>query len=146
MLDVLFAAQVLFYPEGQSNLLLEGAAAATIAVAAVVIWIRPKLILNHDHLIVVNPFRTIRIDYRQITGLDTKWVLTIHHDQTSTRVWVAPVNGKQRWITDTTHRWSINKMPRSDKFTGEVIPASMSLNSDSGLAADLIKRRLETLH
>ena len=146
LLDATFLAQVILYPSKGQNLFLDVVVAAAIAAAIVLIWIKPRLILNEDHLVVVNPLRTVRIEYARITGLDTKWALTIHQDNQSVSVWVAPVNGKHRWIADSTYRWSINKMPNSDRATGESTPASQSLGSDSGVAAELIRQRIAALH
>jgi hypothetical protein len=117
-----------------------------VAIAIVLLWFKPKLILEETTLIVVNPIKTEVIAYKDITSLDTKWALLINHGNKATRVWVAPANGKQRWITDSTQRWKFDRMPTSQKAHSETTTASQSLSSDSGIAANLIKTRAKHLH
>jgi hypothetical protein len=145
-LDVLFLVQVLIYPTKQDNVLVAALVCAAVGVLSYLIWFKPKLVFNTEEVVVVNPFRTEAIKYSDITQLDTKWALLIHHAGKQTRVWVAPANGKQRWIADSTNRWGTSKMPRSDRATGEASPASASLNSDSGIAAELLRQRINASH
>jgi hypothetical protein len=146
ILDALFLAQVIFYPaEGAINT-IEFAIGAAIAVAAYLMWVRPKLVLNKDHLIVVNPISSTKIAYKDIDELETKWALLINHGGNQTRVWVAPANGKQRWIAESARVWKFTRIPSSERVTDEYTTASDSLGSDSGIAAALIRERLRDLH
>ena len=146
VLDVLFLVQVVFYPTKDDQLWLGVLLCLVFGLAAYALWLRPKLVLGDDSLIIVNPISTTAIAYRDIVELETKWALLIRHGQQATRVWVAPTNGKQRWVTDTTGRWTFNKLPRTDVAVGAGAPASASMGSDSGIAAELIKQRLQRLH
>lgn len=144
--DATFVFQAVAYPRTNSNLLFDVTFGVVVAIAIVLLWFKPKLILEETTLIVVNPIKTEVIAYKDITSLDTKWALLINHGNKATRVWVAPANGKQRWITDSTQRWKFDRMPTSQKAHSETTTASQSLSSDSGIAANLIKTRAKHLH
>jgi hypothetical protein len=144
--DALFLTQAIFYPAPNSNVGIDAAAAAAIGAAATLLWIRPKLVLREHDLVVVNPFKSVVIRYKDITELETKWALLIHHGGSSSRVWVAPANGKQRWVRDSTMRWGYDRLPTSSTKEHEVTSISQSLNSDSGVAAHLIRERLNSRH
>lgn len=146
ILDALFLVQVLLYPIEEANRTVELAIAGVVAAGAYLLWVRPKLVLNHDHLIVVNPLSRTVIAYKDINELETKWALLINHGGKQTRVWVAPANGKQRWISESARVWKFNRIPSSEIVTDEFTTASESLGSDSGIAAALIRERLKGLH
>jgi hypothetical protein len=144
--DALFLTQAIFYPAPNSNVGIDAATAAAIGATAALLWIRPKLVLREHDLVVVNPFNSQVIAYSDINELETKWALLIHHEGTKTRVWVAPANGKQRWVRDSTMRWGFDRLPTSAAKEHEVTSISQSLNSDSGVAAHLIRERLNNRH
>ena len=146
LLDAFYLIQALFYPVKGENLLADLAVVAAIAVLIIGIWVRPKLVLHAEHLEVTNPIKTTRIEYTNILELDTKWTLQIHHVGGRTRVWVAPASGKYRWIAESNRRNLFGKVPISEGAVVEVTSMSQSLNSDSGLAAHLIRERIEGLH
>jgi hypothetical protein len=97
-------------------------------------------------MIVVNPIKRTEINYADITSLDTKWALLVHHSDTKTRVWVAPANGRQRWVSDSVQRWSVGKYLQKEKTDSEFTSISQSTSSDSGLAYQLISERIKRLH
>jgi hypothetical protein len=142
----LYLAQVVFFPVENSINWIEFAIGAFAVIAAFLIWIRPKLVFNDDHLVVVNPLSKVTIAYKDIDDLDTKWSLRINHKGKKTRVWVAPANGKQRWISESTRIYKFNNIKSSEVVTNEFTSVSASLGSDSGVAAALIRERLKGLH
>ncbi|MEN9713656.1 MAG: hypothetical protein RLZZ164_320 [Actinomycetota bacterium] len=145
LLDVLFVVQVLFYPADQ-NLLISLGVALAAAAGAYLLWLRPKLELGDTSLRVVNPTHTTVIAYGDIVELQTKWSLLIIHSGGSTRVWVAPASGRMRWVggrIDNVARATYN-LPTVNE-SGDAIPVSESVSSDSGLAALLIRRRIDQL-
>jgi hypothetical protein len=146
LLDGLFLAQALFYPAKGENLLSDLAIAVVVAVAAVLIWLRPKLVLQAEHIIVTNPVTSRKIAYSSITDIETKWTLLIHHSGERTRVWVAPANGKSRWMAESNARLFFTKIPRTEGKVVEITSMSQSHNSDSGVAARLILDRIEGRH
>jgi hypothetical protein len=146
VLDALYLVQVVFYPTKDDRIALAVVLGLALALGAYAIWLRPKLVLGDDGLIVVNPLSTKAISYGDITDLETKWALLIRHSGGATRVWVAPTNGRTRWAADNLFRWGFNKIPRSDRAVGAATAASESINSDSGLAAELIRQRLKKIH
>jgi hypothetical protein len=146
VLDALFMAQVILYPVENAVKWLEYSLGAAVAIGAILLWIRPKLVLKDDHLIVVNPITQVTIAYKDIDDLETKWSLLINHKGKQTRVWIAPANGKQRWISESARIWKFNRIPTSERVTDEYTTVSDSLGSDSGIAAALIRERLRNLH
>jgi hypothetical protein len=146
VLNALFLTQALAYPSEGSILLLDLTASATVAFVVYIFWVRPKLILKETSLVVVNPIRRTEINYHDITSLDTKWALLVHHSNTKTRVWVAPANGRQRWVSDSVQRWTVGKFLQKEKTDSEFTSISQSTSSDSGLAYQLISERIKGLH
>ena len=60
-----------------------------LAVAYFVFW-RPKLTVNDDTVIVVNPFTTHVIPIRDITAVSIQWNLRLEVQGTSLGVWAVP--------------------------------------------------------
>jgi hypothetical protein len=91
----------------------------------------------------VNPLRTKVIRYSEIIDLKTKWTLQIELENGSVQVWVAPANGKNRWIGESTLRWRNKRIPLTQFENFVETPMSQSIHSDSGLAASLIRERMK---
>jgi hypothetical protein len=70
----------------------------------------------------------------------------INHSNIKTRVWVAPANGRQRWVSDNVQRWTVGKYLQKEKADSEFTTSSQSVASDSGLAYQLISERIKGLH
>ncbi len=141
-LDAMFVVQAVFYPGESGVNLLDLLIAGILAIAAYLLWVRPKLVLRESDLVVVNPLRTKVIRYSEIIDLKTKWTLQIELESGSVQVWVAPANGKSRWIADSTFRWRSDRIPVTEGKTIEHTTMSQSQRSDSGLAASLIRERM----
>jgi hypothetical protein len=146
VLNALFLTQAIAYPAKGSVLAIDLGLGAVFATIAYVLWVRPKLILNEASLVVVNPLRTVEIAYRDITKLETKWALLLHHSGRKTRVFVAPANGKQRWIGESVQRWTVGKALQQEKAQHDFTPVSQSTTSDSGVVYQLITERIKNLH
>jgi hypothetical protein len=139
----LYLIQAIVYPTGNwFEFILGFAVAATVYL----LWFRPRLVLRETDLIVVNPLSSHTIPYLDIIELETRWTLRIGHRNGITRVWVAPASGKQRWIADSTTRWSSDRLPTNQAKTVEFTSISKSHFSDSGAAALLIQQRLDSVH
>jgi hypothetical protein len=145
-LDILFMVQVVLYPADSTSNWIEYGIGAFIAVGALLMWVRPKLVLREDHLVVVNPISQVTIAYKDINDLETKWTLRINHSGKRTRVWVAPANGKQRWVAESVSGWTSKSVDLSETAQGDFTTISDSLASDSGVAAAMIRQRLKGLH
>jgi hypothetical protein len=109
-------------------------------------WIRPKLLLHSDCLVVVNPLETVKIAYADIRDFKTQWILTIVHSGGQTKVWVAPATGKRRWIADKKFGWFSSNMPLSSRGDIGMESMSQSLESTSGQAAYAIRERIKRAH
>ena len=146
VLDGLFVVQGVAYPDG-TPLVVTLAIALAVAAAATLLWLRPKLVLGDTELKVVNPLSSRKIAYADIVELKTKWSLLIVHNAGSTRVWVAPTSGRVRWASSTGGNWKnrVGGAAVNDAVYSDMAPASDSVQSDSGLAALLIRRRMDEL-
>jgi hypothetical protein len=114
--------------------------------AAYLFWIRPKLVLREDVIEVVNPLRTELIAYSDVLELETKWSLAIIHSRGTTRVWVAPASGKQRWVAEKKFGWISGNVPTSDSKSVGTEAMSASLDSMSGQVAYMIRERIKRAH
>ena len=117
-----------------------------LSAVAYLMWIRPKLLLQSDSVIVVNPLETVKIAYADIIDFKTQWILTIVHSNGETKVWVAPATGKRRWIADKKFGWFGSNMPLSSHGDFGMESMSQSLESTSGQAAYAIRERIKRAH
>lgn len=146
-LIALFIINSLFVSDDPGQSLYEIALGAILGLATYLVWLRPKLVVKSDSVVVVNPLRTETIAFKDIVDLDTKWALTIVHSKGKTTAWVAPAGGKRRWIASQTFRWYGSGVPLSESnSTGETGPMSASLDSYSGQAAYLIREQMKRSH
>ena len=135
LLIVLFVANSIFVGEDAGQSLFELVLSSVLAFGTYLAWIRPKLVIGQDAVLVVNPLQTISIPYKEIIDFETKWALSIVHAKGRTTAWVAPASGKRRWIADQTFRWYGSGVPLSEDRGIETGAMSASLDSYSGQAA-----------
>ncbi len=146
VLIFLFVANSFLVVGFSSQMISELVICAILASIVYAIWIKPKLVLKDDVIEVVNPLRTESIPYREVLSLETKWTLTIIHQRGKTRVWVAPVTGKQRWIAEKKFGWyGSGVVPLSNGGGDSSETMSQSLDSFSGQAAYMIRERIKRL-
>ena len=146
VLIFLFAANGFYVITSPLQTIIELGLCIALGVLTYVMWIRPKLMLMDDSISVVNPFKTELIPYSDIIELETKWTLAIIHRRGKTRVWVAPISGKRRWIADTTFGWYARGIPLSKTTQRDSQSMSESVNSLSGQAAYMIRERMKRIH
>jgi hypothetical protein len=146
LLLILFAANSLFILKNPSQRSVELLMCIVLSCFAYLIWIKPKLILGDNEILVVNPWGSETIAYSDVVELETKWALKIVHTGGKTRVWVAPASGKRRWIADTKFGFYGTNMPLSKSNSAESGTMSESLDSLSGQAAYMIRERIKRLH
>lgn len=143
ILDGFFVFQLLVFPVAAGSEILDFAIAVVVAALAYLLWVKPKLILGEKTLTVVNPLKSFTIAYDEIDEIQTKWSLQIHYRGTKVPVWVAPANGKSRWIAESTFQWRNNRVPLTENKLDSQGPISSTEKSDSGLAAALILERMK---
>jgi hypothetical protein len=146
ILITLFGANSLWVAESSSQKIYELALCAILVALVYIFWLRPKLVLSDDVIKIVNPLRTELIAYTDVLELETKWSLAIIHTRGTSRVWVAPASGKQRWVADKKFGWIGGSMPKSDSKSAGMESMSASLDSLSGQAAYMIRERIKRLH
>lgn len=146
VLIFLFAVNGFYVITRPLQTIIELALCISLGALTYIMWIRPKLILMDDSIVVVNPFKTEFIPYSDVLELETKWTLAIIHRRGKTRVWVAPTSGKRRWIADTTFGWYGRGVPLSQTPQHDSQSMSESINSLSGQAAYMIRERMKRIH
>ena len=142
----LFVINSLFVGENAGQSVFELGLSAVLAFATYLVWIRPKLVISKDSVLVVNPIQSITIPFKDIVDFETKWALTIVHSKGRTTAWVAPASGKRRWIADQTFRWYGSNVPLTESQGIETGSMSASLDSYSGQAAYLIREQMKRSH
>jgi hypothetical protein len=146
VLIALFAANSLWVVDDNIQIMRDLVLCAILSVIVYIFWIKPKLLLGVDAVEVVNPFRTELISYSDILELETKWSLAIIHTRGTSRVWVAPASGKQRWVAQEKFGWISRNAPTSASKNEAMGSMSASLDSLSGQAAYMIRERIKRLH
>lgn len=146
MLIGLFVTNSLFVGENAGQSLFELGLSAVLAFVTYLVWLRPKLVIGKDAVLVVNPIHSVTIQYKDIVDFETKWALTIVHSNGRTTAWVAPASGKRRWIADQTFRWYGSSVPLSESQGVHTGSMSASLDSYSGQAAYLIREQMKRSH
>jgi hypothetical protein len=146
VLIALFAANSLWVVDDNAQILRDLMLCAILSLLVYIFWIKPKLVLRVDSIEVVNPFRTELISYSDILELETKWSLAIIHTRGTSRVWVAPATGKQRWVAEKKFGWLGGGVPLSDSSSAGTETMSASLDSISGQAAYMIRERIKRSH
>lgn len=146
LLIALFVINSLFVGENAGQSVFELGLSGILAIATYLIWIRPKLVIGQSEVEVINPIRSIKIKYSDITDLETKWALTIVHKGGRVTAWVAPAGGKRLWIADQTFRWYGSGVPLTEDRGIETGTMSASLDSYSGQAAYLIREQMKRSH
>ena len=142
-LNGMSAVSSLLYSPTVGEKVLAVAAFVAIGLASYALWIRPRLLLSDDYLVVVNPLRSHKIGYEQIVELGTKWALTIELDGRTIRAWAAPASGRTTWTGQFTFTRLTENMRGSSRQANESLPVSASHFSHSGLAAKLINQRID---
>ena len=146
VLIILFGANSVLVGSNAMQTLVELGICAILCVVVYAIWIKPKMVMAVDTIEVVNPIRTQVIHYADVVDLETKWTLAIVHSGGTTRVWVAPATGKQRWIADKKFGWYASGLSFTQSKHGGEESMSSSLNSLSGQAAYMIRERIKRTH
>jgi hypothetical protein len=139
LMAILFCVQ--FVVAGnQTDALAGGCIAAATVSAGWLIFIRPRLRLGEHELLIVNPLRTVKIDYRDITSVNNKFALTIYVGQRHFAIWVAPA--PNRYSSRGIGRQEIKGL--GIEAAGN-IRAADSPRSASGVAAFLLRSKIDAL-
>jgi hypothetical protein len=146
LLILLFAVNSLWVIDDNLQIVRELVLCFILSVIVYIFWIKPKLVLRNDVIQIVNPFRTELIAYSDVLDLETKWSLAIVHTRGTSRVWVAPASGKQRWIAEKKFGWISRNTPTSGSTSDGMETMSAGLDSLSGQAAYMIRERIKRSH
>jgi hypothetical protein len=107
--------------------------------AALFWW--PHVAVREDAVVVRNPFVTWQVPWPGIQLIDTKWALTLRAGGRRIEAWAAPSGS--RWTPMTLGRDDL-RVTESAHVAGAIRPGD-ALNTDSGAAANVIRRHWEEL-
>jgi len=127
----------------QDSLLEFGISLGVSATAATLAWllfVRPKLVIDAEQVIIVNPLRTITVPYSAIDLVDSKYLLVIGTQTGSYSCWVAPA--PSRYGGRGVIQADIKNLPITATPDAQ-IRASDSPKAHSGQAGILVRLALE---
>lgn len=107
---------------------------------AVLFWL-PRVDVREEAVVVRNPFVTWELPWTGIQLIDTKWALTLRAGGRRIEAWAAPAGS--RWTHMTLGRDDL-RVTESARVAGAIRPGD-ALNTESGAAANLIRRHWEEL-
>ena len=107
---------------------------------AVLFWL-PRVDVREEAVVVRNPFVTWELPWTGIQLIDTKWALTLRAGGRRIEAWAAPAGS--RWTPMTLGRDDL-RVSESAHVAGSIRPGD-ALNTDSGAAANVIRRHWEQL-
>ena len=107
---------------------------------AVLFWL-PRVDVREEAVVVRNPFVTWELPWAGIQLIDTKWALTLRAGGRRIEAWAAPAGS--RWTPMTLGRDDL-RVSESARVAGAIRPGD-ALNTDSGAAANVIRRHWEEL-
>lgn len=102
----------------------------------------PCVRVSPGEVVIDNPTRLVRLQWPQITFIDTKWALEIHTEHGRFTAWAAPAPGRHTVARQT--RGELRNLPRDAYEQGTIRPGDIP-SSDSGAAAAVVRRTWESL-
>lgn len=102
----------------------------------------PCVRVSPGEVVIDNPSRLVRLQWPQITFIDTKWALEIHTEHGRYTAWAAPAPGRHTVMRQT--RGDLKHVPRDAYELGTIRPGDIP-TSDSGAAASVVRRTWESL-
>ena len=109
------------------------------AVAVWAVFYRPGVAVDDAGVELINVLRTVRLPWPSIQRVDTRWSLTLHTAYGRYSAWAAPAPGRH------AARREQRRVGRADATDGPGVSLGDLPDSDSGTAAELIRRRWEAL-
>ncbi|MGJ7440233.1 hypothetical protein [Aquipuribacter sp. MA13-6] len=121
VLAAVLAADVLWRGQGSSALLLVPLLAFSCAVVHALFWY-PAVVVDDDAVELVNVLRRVRLPWRTVEDLDTRWALTIDSGQRRWTSWAAPSSGRR--IRPVSRRETPWAEPGAEGIAGSRAPGS----------------------
>lgn len=107
----------------------------------VLMW-RPRVVVDHDGVLVVNPLATWHVPWGSIRRIDTKWALELRTDRGTVTAFAAPA--PSRYGVAAITRDDI-RLARESSLVGGGIRPGDSIHSVSGAAAHVTRAHWEEL-
>lgn len=128
----------LFVTDGVTGLLQWCWPIVAFAWLAYLLYIRPSVAVTDGFVEVQNPFRTHRVPWGDVIGVESRFALTVRTTQGAViRAWAAPAPGARQALS--TRREDVSKTPGDDHTRRP----SDAEGTESGDAATLVRRHLE---
>lgn len=117
-------------------------AVAGAVVAYLVFW-RPRVVVDDDGVLVVNPVRTVRVPWAALIDVRTQYAFTVVTPHGLVRAWAAPGPGRHE-LARVGHQ-DLAGLPRAS-FDGRGSVAASDLpSSPAGIVATVVRRRWSDL-
>jgi len=110
--------------------------------AWLVFW-RPRVQVAEDAVVVVNPFRTVRVPWAALVDVSTQYALTLVTPHLRVRAWAAPGPGRHKAFTATPDE--LSGLPNSSFDSQRSVRVGDLRGSASGTAGELIRSRWQHL-
>ncbi len=103
---------------------------------------RPRVVIDHDGVEVVNPFRTSLVPWGAIRRIDTKWALELTLERGRVTAWAAPAPSRYGVARVTAEDI---RLARESSTVGGAIRPGDAVHSISGAAAHVTRSHWEGL-
>ena len=123
--------------DGANGLLAWGWPIALLAWGAWLLYIHPSVQVTDGFVEIVNPLRTHRVPWGDITGVESRYALTVETADRSIRAWAAPAPSARRALL--TRREEVSRTPGE----GDTRRPADAEGTESGDAAAIVRRALD---
>jgi hypothetical protein len=110
--------------------------------AWLVFW-RPRVRVTEDAVVVVNPFRTVRVPFAALVDVSTQFALTLVTPHVRVRAWAAPGPGRHKAFTAGPDE--LDSLPVSSYDARKSVRLGDLRGSASGTAGELVRARWQHL-
>lgn len=122
------------------------AGAAPLLFVAYLGWLlfwRPAVVVSDDGVILENPFRVVEVPWEALVQVDTRYSLTLITPRRKYSAWAAPAPGI--WGGRNAHPDHLRGLPESSYGPGNSVRPGDLKNTDSGAAAQIVRKRWQQL-
>lgn len=110
--------------------------------AWLVFW-RPRVQVTPDAVVVVNPFRTVRVPFAALVDVSTQFALTLVTPHLSIRAWAAPGPGRHKALMSGPD--AVENLPANAYDARKAVRIGDLRGSASGTAGELVRERWQRL-
>jgi hypothetical protein len=108
----------------------------------VLFW-RPAVVVSDTGVVLENPFRVVEVPWEALVQVDTRYSLTLITPRRKYSAWAAPAPGI--WGGRNAHPDHLRGLPESSYGPGNSVRPGDLKNTDSGAAAQIVRKRWQQL-